>query len=225
MTSSASASSGRRISSADGRDVTRLAISVEGETEEEFVNQSLAVHLRDRGVYATPVLLGRARRRAQGGGNVTIQGLAREMQHLRTSFDAVTSLVDFYGFRGKRSMSPDDLIQAIRSGIGVSDDGSVFPYVQVHEFEGLLFSHVDAFESVFPDAPIADLTSVRLGFDTPEDINDSRETAPSKRIGRLIEGYRKRLHGPMLADHIGLERMRKKCPRFDRWLGRLESLG
>ena len=86
-------------------------------------------------------------------------------------------------------------------------------------------SHVDAFESVFPDAPIADLTSVRLGFDTPEDINDSRETAPSKRIGRLIEDYRKRLHGPMLADHIGLERMRKECPRFDRWLGRLESLG
>ena len=205
--------------------MTRLVISVEGETEEEFVKTSLAPHFRDRGIHATPVLLGRARRRVRGGGNVTIGRLASELRHLRTSFDAVTSLVDFYGFRGKRNMSPDDLIQAIHDGTGRPDDGSVFPYVQVHEFEGLLFSHVDAFESVFRDAPIADLTSVRLGFNTPEDINDQRETAPSKRLAKLIDGYRKRLHGPILADLIGLERMRKQCPRFDGWLRRIESLG
>ena len=205
--------------------MTRLAISVEGQTEEEFVKRSLAAHLDGKGIYATPVLLGRARRRAQGGGNVTIGRLANELRHLRYSFDAVTSLVDFYGFRGKRSMSPDDLIRAIHDGTGRPDDGSVFPYVQVHEFEGLLFSHVDAFESVFGDAPIADLKSVRLGFDTPEDINDRRETAPSKRIAKLVADYRKRLHGPDLADLIGLERMRKECPRFAGWLRRLESLG
>lgn len=205
--------------------MTRLAISVEGETEEEFVKQSLAVHLQDRGIYVKPVLLGRARRNVQGGGNVTVQRLAAEMRHLRGSFEAVSSLVDFYGFRGKRGMSPDDLIRAIRDGTGHPDDGMVFPYVQVHEFEGLLFSHVDAFESVFRRAPIADLRSIRFGFDTPEDINDSKDTAPSKRIAKLIRHYQKRLHGPMLADRIGLGTMRKECPRFDAWLRRLESLG
>lgn len=205
--------------------MTRLAISVEGETEEEFVKQTLVVHLQGRGIYAEPVLLGRARRRAQGGGNVTIQRLASEMRHLRGSFDAVSSLVDFYGFRGKRGMSPDDLTQAIHEGTGHPDDGMVFPYVQVHEFEGLLFSHVDAFESVFHSPPIADLRSIRLGFDTPEDINDSKDGAPSKRIAKLIRHYQKRLHGPMLADRIGLGTMRKECPRFDAWLRRLESLG
>lgn len=205
--------------------MTRLGISVEGETEEEFVKQSLAVHLQARGIYVKPVLLGRARGSVQGGGNVTIQGLAAEMRHLRYSCDAVTSLVDFYGFRGKRGMSPDDLIQAIHLGTGRPDDGQVIPYVQVHEFEGLLFSHVDVFESVFHDAPITDLRSIRKGFDTPEDINDNKNTAPSKRIEKLVKRYRKRLHGPVLAEQIGLEMMRGECPRFDAWLRRLESLG
>lgn len=222
---SASASSGKRTCSADDRDVARLGISVEGETEEEFVKEALATHLQSRGIYATPVLLGRARRRAQSGGSVTIDRLAREMRHLRHSFDAVTSLVDFYGFQGKGTRSPDGLVQAIRDRIGRRDDESVFPYVQMHEFEGLLFSDVDAFQAVFRDAPVDDLRSIRSMFHTPEDINDNAMTAPSKRIGRLIRGYRKRLHGPMLAVEIGLGRMRRECVRFDAWLRRLESLG
>lgn len=204
--------------------MTRLAISVEGHTEEEFVKESLAAHLEPRGIYATPVLIGRARRRVQGGGNVSIDRLASEMRYLRGSFDAVTSLVDFYGFGGKRTMSPNELIQAISRRTGRLNDETVFPYVQVHEFEGLLFSHVDAFETVFGDAPVASLNSIRFAFGTPEDINDGKETAPSKRIGRLIQSYRKSLHGPLLAGEIGLERIRSECPRFDRWLYRLESL-
>ena len=84
----------------------RLAVSVEGQAEEEFVNESLAPHLRGSDVYATPVLIGRARPRVRGGGNVAIERLAKEMRHLSRSFDAVTSLVDFYGFRGKGSKLP-----------------------------------------------------------------------------------------------------------------------
>ena len=205
--------------------MTRLAISVEGPTEEEFVKKSLAAHLQGRRIYPTPILIGRARRRVQGGGNVTIDGLAKEMRHLWYRFDAVTSLVDFYGFRGKGTKSPECLVQAIQSHIGLADDRSVFPYVQVHEFEGLLFSDVEAFARVFPDAPVADLRSIRSAFNTPEDINDSSETAPSKRIGRLIRGYRKTKDGPLLAREIGLDRMRCECPRFHSWLRRLESLG
>ena len=204
--------------------MTRLAISVEGETEEEFVNESLAAHLKSRGIYPTPVLIGRARRRVRGGGNVTIDRLANEMRHLRHSFDAVTSLVDFYGFRGKGAMTPDGLVEAIRDLIGGFEDASVFPYVQVHEFEGLLFSDVDAFDRVFPDPPTADLRSIRSAFKTPEDINDNAMTAPSKRIAKLIRDYRKTLDGPLLALEIGLERIRSECPRFDKWLRRLESL-
>ncbi|WP_419938354.1 DUF4276 family protein [Candidatus Palauibacter sp.] len=205
--------------------MTRLAISVEGQTEEDFAKDLLAAHLQSWGVDVKPILIGRARGKGQGGGNVSIGLLAKELQALRPNFDAVTSLVDFYGFRGKGAMLPDDLLQAIRESIGRYDERFVFPYVQMHEFEGLLFSNVNAFERVFLDPPIADLRSIRSAFDTPEDINDSSATAPSKRIKKLIPSYRKRLDGPLLAVEIGLDGIRSQCPRFDAWLRRLESLG
>ena len=133
----------------------RLAVSVEGQTEEEFVKASLAPHLRQNNVYATPVVIGRAKSRVKGGGNVSIDRLANEMSQLRKSFDAVTSLVDFYGFRGKGSKSGNDLEQAVRNRISQFDDRSVLPYVQLHEFEGLLFSDVEAFGRILPDTPVA----------------------------------------------------------------------
>lgn len=203
----------------------RLAVSVEGETEEEFVKASLAPHLRSNDVYATPVLIGRARRPIRGGGNVSIDRLVQEMRHLSKSFDAVTSLVDFYGFRGKGSKSPNELVEALRNRISQFDETSVFPYVQPHEFEGLLFSNVEAFGKVLPDAPVDELKSIRSAFDTPEEINDHPEAAPSKRIKALIPRYRKTLHGPLLAREIGLGTMRRECPLFDAWLETLEALG
>ncbi len=202
-----------------------MAISVEGPTEEDFVNTSLAAHLLSRGVHATPILIGRARQRVQGGGNVTIHQLAGEIRHLLHGFDAVTSLVDFYGFRGKGALSSDELLEAVRAEIGRFDERFVFPYVQMHEFEGLLFSDVGTFERVIPGAPIDDLRSIRAAFDTPEDINDDPDTAPGKRIRQLIPTYRKRLHGPGVALETGLDRIRRECPRFDAWVGRLEALG
>ena len=203
----------------------RLAVSVAGQAEEEFVNESLAPHLLRNNIYVTPVLVGRARRRAKSGGRVSIDMLANEMQHLTKSFDAVTSLVDFNGFTCKGSKSPNDLVEAIRDRIGQFDERSVLPYVQLHEFEGLLFSSVEAFGQILPDAPMAELKSIRSEFDTPEDINDHPDTAPSKRLETLIPRYRKTLHGPLLALEIGLGTMRKECPRFDAWLAKLEALG
>ena len=204
----------------------RVAISVEGQTEEEFVKQLLASHLQDRSVLEViPVIVGRARGSARGGGNVTMELLAKDMQHLLHNFDAVTSLVDFYGFRGKGDLSPEDLVLAIQERIGQFDERFVFPYVQVHEFEGLLFSNANAFGNVLPDAPVAELRSIRSAFDTPEDINDNPATAPSKRIKRLIPRYRKTLHGPEVAQEVGLDGIRSQCPRFDAWVCRLESLG
>ena len=202
-----------------------MAISVEGPTEEEFANRSLVVHLQSQGIHVTPILIGRARQRVQGGGNVTIHQLAGEIRHLLHGFDAVTSFVDFYGFRGKGTLSSDELLEAIRAEIGQFDERFVFPYIQMHEFEGLLFSDVDSFERVIPGAPIADLNSIRAAFDTPEDINDDPNTAPSKRIRQLIPTYRKRLHGPGVALETGLDEIRRECPRFDTWMGRIEALG
>ena len=100
------------------------------------------------------------------------------------------------------------------------------PYVQRHEFEGLLFSDVEVFATQidFPHDCVSALLTVREQFTTPEDINDHYETAPSKRLASVIPRYRKVLHGAVLAGKIGLDAIRAQCPRFDVWLTRLEAL-
>ena len=147
------------------------------------------------------------------------------MRPLSGSFDAVTSLVDFYGFRDKGRMLPYVLLRAIRNRVSQSDQRLVLPYVQLHEFKGFLFSKVEAFGRILPDAPITKLKLIRSEFGRPKDINDHPEAAPSKRIESLIPHYRKTLHSSLLALEIGLETIRSECPRFDDWLGRLEALG
>lgn len=199
--------------------MTRLAISVEGETEEAFVKQVLADYLRPE-VEPTPVLL---------RGNVGVERLVKQMVRLSHNFDAVTSLVDFYGFRHKGNQSVEELeehlFQQIEEQIPDSRQ-AVFPYVQKHEFEGLLFSDTAAFGARGCNAEwdIEELVSIRRQFGTPEDINDSPETAPSKRISNVLPGYDKPLHGPLVARETGLEKIRAECPRFHVWLTRLERL-
>ena len=205
----------------------RLAISVEGQTEREFVRRELKEHLWTKCVDATPIL-------PHGtGGDIRVERLVSAMAELVFSYDYVTSLVDFYGFTDKGSDAPGDLEnrieRAVRGRIHQAwDESRLFAYVQRHEFEALLFSDVSKFGAVFdnlPDSTLAELGQIRNYFHTPEDINDNRTTAPSRRIRRLIPGYRKRVHGPELASEIGLPIIRSQCPRFNDWLTRLESLG
>lgn len=204
----------------------RLAISVEGETELDFVKTVVANHLRRKGVEARPIL-------PDGkGGNISIDRLAPEMAKLVWGFDYVTSLVDFYGFRDKGNASVGDLECSINRAVGKRiqrpwDESRVFAYVQQYEFETLLFSDVTAFELLenVADDPIAELSRVRAMFDTPERINDGPTTAPSKRILAIMPNYNKRRDGPDLAATIGLNAIRSECHRFDAWVSRMESLG
>ena len=200
----------------------RLAISVEGETEEAFVNNILREHLLARSVDPIPVLL---------YGDVTVERLASEMAKLVWNFDHVTSLVDFYGFRDKGNVTRRELEQTIFETIDRDigrnwDQSRAFPYVQQYEFEGLLFSDVTAFASAIdlPNQSVVELRNIRSHFQTPEDINDNRDTAPSKRIEKVMPRYNKVVHGSLLAEATGLDTIRSECPRFNTWVERLESL-
>ena len=202
----------------------RLAIAVKGETEEAFVKNVFSEHLMSLNVEPTPFLL---------GGRVSADRLARQIANLSWSFDVVTSLVDFYGFRYKENLTRPELEKRIDTAVDARinrawDQSKVFAYVQPHEFEALLFSNVTAFSSIIAGAPtnlVEELHGIQAAFQTPEDIDDSPNTAPSKRILRLFPGYQKVVHGSQLAADIGLPAIRGECPRFHEWLCRLESLG
>lgn len=207
----------------------RVGIVVEGRTELEFVRKALANHVVEYAVLVTPVLIGR---RGRAGGNVTVERLATDLAALSHNHDAVTTLVDFYGFRRRPTDDVEDLERQINSAYGrmphaALPNDRVFAYVQRHEFEALLFSDVSAFARV-PDIPrnaASALAGVRAQFASPEDINDSPDTAPSKRILGAFPNYDKVADGSDVAAGVGIEAMRRECPRFAAWLTRLESLG
>ena len=99
------------------------------------------------------------------------------------------------------------------------------PYVQMYEFEALLFSDSKSFAKGIDRSHLAsDFQSIRDSFDSPEEINDSPVTAPSKRVLELVSGYEKPLFGTLAALEIGLKTMRHECQLFDTWLKKLEAL-
>lgn len=209
--------------------MTKLAIVVEGQTEEEFVKNVLDDHLRQFGVEPEPILLD------YRGGDVTVERVAHDLAHSLRPFwqnDFATSLVDFYGFRDKGDADIDALQSQIDSTVSKKIGQSAgalraFSYIQQYEFEALLFSNVDAF-AILPgvsEAQVAELRAVRNQFPTPEHINDRPDTAPGKRIANVIPRYDKRADGYLVAQEIGLDAIRAACPRFGAWLTRLESLG
>ena len=202
----------------------RVAILVEGQTESEFVKRILASHLSQRGVFVHDHDL---------QGRVDVYKIAREMCHYCKSFNVVTSLVDYYGFRGKEGATVVELEKRVRAVVRekMPSGGTctVYPYVQQHEFEGLLFSNVEAFGQMpMPGgtkATVQKLKRISDRFPTPEDINDSDDSAPSKVIKKVIPRYQKVVNGADLAEWITLAKIRQECKRFNAWVTCLESLG
>jgi len=100
-------------------------------------------------------------------------------------------------------------------------------HIQPYEFEGLLFSDVEALSSVEPTwtKSLAALTKMRASVDTPEHINDGYETAPSRRLESLLHPrYKKTTHGPRAAERISLEVIERECRHFRTWMDALRNL-
>lgn len=211
----------------------RVCVVCEGQTEVEFVKNCLAPYLLQRQVLAFPSLL-QSPSGNHRGGRVTVERLVKFISHQYHQADRITTLVDFYGFQDSHGRSREVLETDIRAGVAATTKGYnahfVLPYVQMYEFEGLLFTDPDAFEWVEDgwSAPVhTALQQVRQAFASPEDINNSRETAPSKRILSIFEAgtYSKTEHGPLIAEAIGIEKIRQQCPAFHEWIGKLEAWG
>lgn len=99
------------------------------------------------------------------------------------------------------------------------------PFLMMHEFEALLFSDCAAFANgIGLPAVRPKLEAIRSGFASPEEINDSPITAPSKRVKELIPRYEKPFMGNLAILEIGLAPIRKECRHFNSWVSRLEGI-
>jgi len=227
----------------------RLHFVVEGQTEEAFVNTVLAPELGTCNVFADArcIETGRRHGRLFRGGLVKYEHLARDlvlwMKQDQNADSWFTTLIDLYSlpqdFPGHAALSaisnPFDRVAHLEHefGLDISNRlGSIpvsrrlIPYIQVHEFEALLFSESAAFVEAYPDRPqvMRALASIRAEFPTPEDIDDDPLTAPSKRVLALLPDYQKPVAGLLIAQRIGLARMRGECRHFSEWFARLIAL-
>ena len=87
-------------------------------------------------------------------------------------------------FERKARTVEEALLQDVGKAMGGSFDASRFvPYVMMHEFEAMLFSDCDGFARGIGCIVLAPkFQEIRDAFGTPEEIDDSPDTAPSKRV-------------------------------------------
>ena len=195
----------------------RLGVSTEGATEREFVNKVLRPHLDPYGIETTAVSL---------NGNVSLDRIRSILPVLFSGFERVSTLYDFYGFKSRARRTVEQLEAAIGALAEPGLRSRLLPYVQLHEFEALLFA-VPEQTVEWLQAPRTALAAMRDAVrraGTAENINDSPLTSPSHRLKDLFTGYDKKLHGPEIVELAGLDAVRAQCPRFDRWIRQLEQL-
>lgn len=101
------------------------------------------------------------------------------------------------------------------------------PYIQLHEFEALLYCDLSTLTHRLSGSERAlKNLAQEVAHLAPEAINEGETTAPSKRLIRHLPIYEKskvRVGAPAAAA-IGLPVLRQKCPHFGAWLTHLEAL-
>ena len=68
---------------------------------------------------------------------------------------------------------------------------------------------------------VKNIHAIRDSYQTPEDINNSPETAPSKRLQLLIPHYAKIKSGTLLAKDMGIDIIMEQCPHFREWIRKI----
>lgn len=215
----------------------RLIVIVEGDTEKEFVDNILSPYLYSKGL---PQISCFKIKHTKGG--------LTKYRHLKVDLlkcvyennVLVTTLIDFYALP-KDFPKNDEATKIVNKGEklaflenAIKEDlekekrmefPNLLPYIQLHEFEALVFSSIDAIKSLYDseDLKIRSIEQIFTTYPNPEDINDSPKTAPSKRLvnEQLIKGYNKITDGIMIIEKAGIETVLMKCPRFNDWVSRL----
>ena len=220
--------------------------SVEGQTEQEYAARVLRPHLAGFGVQVMGAVLAASGRRhghvSRGGGRryqpmpKDLGNLLRQDSHADARF---TTMFDLYalhdGFPAwdeaeKQRHIPRERVRSLETAFAADvGDRRFIPHIQLYEFETILLCNPGCFGDVYEDSEtgIAALEAVVAAATSPELVNDSETTAPSKRIINQFPQYigPKTTVGVELAHCVGINTTRSLCAHFDRWMKALESLG
>jgi hypothetical protein len=219
----------------------------EGQTEQGFVEEVLRPYLQDRGVTGVKsILITTNKKKNARGGMLTYKDAERDMNLLRltkqdneyechlftTMFDLYALPDDFPGFAEASTIYDSYVsVKALEKAFSEAINEKRFvPYIQLHEFEALLFCGINHLSKLYPgcEKRCEQLTKDLQKAGNPELIDNGPTTAPSKRIIKAIEGekrthynYNKPATGKAITKEIGIDELRAKCPHFNEWIEKL----
>ncbi len=218
---------------------TLLHILCEGQTEERFVKDVLSPYLQQFGIYTKPILLITSKKKNAMGGMLSFSQAKRDLTLLRKQFNdnknerhIFTTMFDYYalpedfpGFmESKRITNVRDRISFLEGKFFDEMGSDVFlPYIQLHEFEALLFVDIEQLNVEYPNASanIQRLKRETDKYGDPEMIDDGPATAPSKRIISALEKYyhyNKVKSGASVTSRIGIDALLENCTHFREWI-------
>lgn len=208
----------------------------EGQTERDFVNRILREYFAPKNIGLTGTLCDRY------GGNVKFDRFAQEIyKYLKARPNVyVTTFVDFYGVNKNWPGLEEALCQndveakarvfceqtkiALQKKYDLPNWERFIPYVSMFEFEALLFSDADILAETLK-IDVREVQKILAKYESPEEIDNSPATAPSKRLENLTSGkYKKIADGLKIAERLGIDATRKRCAVFNRWIATLERL-
>ena len=215
-----------------------VKVVVEGQTEQKFIKDILAPYMGVKGIFMEASL---APKPGQKGGDIKFQRVKKDIGNFlaQRNVDIVSTFVDFYGIKewpGKDSIlqhsTPGQIAVTMNTAAKteicqeydrLNPTQRFIPFIAVHEFETLLFSDTKALaDGLGIDKETIDATVNE--FPSLEHINNSKETAPSKRLEKWHPQYGKTTTGIAIAKTIPVDTMRAKCPLFNQWLSEIEAV-
>lgn len=210
----------------------RLYILCEGQCEEQFIKTFLAKYFINIDFVPIIVKTKKTPLKSYKGGLTSYFKLINEIKNIVIEHrnEYVTTFFDLYGLKDipdKISSINDkyDLVKALEDYLAsLINYKYFFPYISLHEFEALLFVKPEIFD-LYKNGVSNKVKEILKKFnDNPELINNSKETAPSKRINLLIGGYQKLADSQFIYSKLSLEDMILKCKHFSSWIEIISSL-
>ncbi len=221
-------------------DYIEVIAIVEGRTEQIFIESILAPYLADKGIFMRATQVSKP---GQKGGDVRFVRVQKDIgMHLKQRKEIyVTTFVDYYGTKEwpgldevPSNATPQKITDTINNATAKEvnklfenqrTEKRFIPHIAMHEFEALLFSDSE----ILADELNIDenlITDIIDNCGEPEAINNKPETAPSKRLDKWsnTKKFPKTTKGISIAKEIGIDKMREKCPQFDKWIAHFENI-
>lgn len=219
-----------------------LNILCEGATEESFVKKVLTPYMKPFGLILKVRQLTTNRKKDIRGGVSSYQRAKNDFilwvkensndtyctHYYTCMFDYYQLPTDFPGFPLESSDALENIKQLEHSlSIDLKFIPNFIPYIQLHEYEALVFAGLDHLITDYPEKAKS-IQSLKKELEVcnnePEKVNNNPNTAPSKRIEKALGNYNKVKSGVSVTEKVGIEQLCKLCPHFGLWIKSLQQI-